>query len=50
MEKLMCSKSFYWLTHIGIGNIITIGSDIGLSPGWCQAIIWANAGILLIEH
>ena len=24
------------------------GSDNGLSPGWRQAIIWTNAGILLI--
>ena len=23
-------------------------SDDGLLPGWCQAIIWTNAGILLI--
>ena len=22
--------------------------DIALSPGWCQAIIWTNDGILLI--
>ena len=22
-----------------------IGSDNGLSPGWCQAIIWSNTGI-----
>ena len=26
-----------------------IGSDGGLSPGWRQAIIWTNAGILLLE-
>ena len=26
-----------------------IGSDNGLSPGRRQAIIWTNAGILLIE-
>ena len=25
-----------------------IGTDDGLSPGWRQAIIWNNAGILLI--
>ena len=24
-------------------------SDIGLSPDRCQAIIWTNAGILLIQ-
>ena len=28
--------------------MIIIGSDNGLSPGQCQAIIWINAGILLI--
>ena len=27
-----------------------IGSDNGLSPGRRQAIIWTNAGILLIDH
>ena len=27
-----------------------IDSDNGLSPGRRQAIIWANAGILLMEH
>ena len=27
----------------------TIGSDNGLSPGRRQAIIWTNAGILIIE-
>ena len=30
-------------------NYIIIGSDNGLSPGWHQAIIWTNAGILFIE-
>ena len=29
-------------------NQVSIGSDNGLSPGRCQAIIWTNAGILLI--
>ena len=44
----------YWLTHWGrvthicVGNLTIIGSDNGLSPGRRQAIIWANAGILLI--
>ena len=36
------------VTHICVGNIIIIGSDNGLSPGRRQAIIWNNAGILLI--
>ena len=29
-------------------NRVDIGSDNGLSPGRRQAIIWPNAGILLI--
>ena len=29
-------------------NQATMGSDYGLWPGRCQAIIWTNAGILLI--
>ena len=36
------------VTHICVGNLIIIGSDNGLSPGRRQAIIWTNAGILLI--
>ena len=49
---------FYWLTfnshwgrvmHISINNLTIIGSDNGLSPGWCQPIISLNAGILLIQ-
>ena len=36
------------VTHIWVSKIIIIGSDTGLSPDWRQAIIWTNAGILLI--
>ena len=36
------------VTHICVNNLTIIGSDNGLSPGWRQAIIWTNAGILLI--
>ena len=36
------------VTHICVGKLIIIGSDNGLSPGRCQAIIWTNARILLI--
>ena len=36
------------LTHICISKLTIIGSDNGLSPGRRQAIIWTNAGILLI--
>ena len=32
----------------GVGNITIIGSDNGLSPGQCKAIIWTSAGIFLI--
>ena len=38
-----------WVTHIYISNLSIIGSDNGLSPGQCQAIIWTNDGILLIR-
>ena len=36
------------VTHICVGNLTIIGSDNGLSPGRRQAIIWTNAGILLV--
>ena len=36
------------VTHICVGNLAIIGSDNGLSPGRSQAIIWTDAGILLI--
>ena len=35
-------------THICVGKLTIIASDNGLSPGQRQAIIWTNAGILLI--
>ena len=37
------------MTHICVGKLTIIGSDNGLSPGQRQAIIWTNAGILLIR-
>ena len=37
------------VTHICVGKLTIIGSDNGLLPGRRQAIIWTNAGILLIE-
>ena len=42
-------KSTHWnhATHICVRNLTIIGSDNGLSPGWCQNIFWHNAGILL---
>ena len=36
------------VTHICASKLTIIGSDNGLSPGRRQAIIWTNAGILLI--
>ena len=38
------------MTHIYISKLNIIGSDNGLSPGWRQAIIFNNAGILLIQN
>ena len=34
------------VTHIGVIKLTIIGSDNGLSPSWCQAIIWTNAILL----
>ena len=36
------------LMWICVGNLPIIGSDNGLSPTRCQAIIWTNSRILLI--
>ena len=37
------------VTHIWVSKLTITGSDNGLSPGRRQAIIWTNAGILLIR-
>ena len=37
------------VTHICVSNLTIIGSNNDLSPSQCQAIIWTNAGILLIR-
>ena len=37
------------VTHICRSKVTIIGSDNGLSPSRRQAIIWTNAGILLIR-
>ena len=62
-RDLFCSRTIYFrwwhwqhpylthwgrVTHICVGKLTIIGSDNGLSPGRRQAIIWTNAGILLI--
>ena len=36
------------MTHICVDNLTITGSDYGLSPARHQAILWTNAGILLI--
>ena len=53
-KKPRISPGSHWiihwgrLTHICVDKLTIIGSDNGLSPGRRQAIIWTNAGILLI--
>ena len=37
------------VTHICVSKLTIIGSDNSLSPGRRRAIIWTNAGILLIR-
>ena len=37
------------MTHICVSELTTMGSYNGLSSGRRQAIIWNNAGLLLIE-
>ena len=54
MQYRVTIDRVYWLTHWGrvthicVGKLTIIGSDNGLSPERRQAIIWTNAGILLI--
>ena len=45
------SSKKYWdrVTHICVNELTILGPDNSLSPGRRQAIIWTNAGILLIE-
>ena len=44
----LCLTHWSRVTHMCVSKLNTIGSDNGLSPGRCQAIIWTNAGILWI--
>ena len=41
---ILHSSLTHWgrVTHIRISNVTIIGSDNGLSPGRCQAIIWTK--------
>ena len=48
-SRSRCLTPWGWVTHICINKLTIIDSDNGLSPGQCQAIIWTNAQILLIE-
>ena len=47
---------WFWLTHCGrvthicVSKLTITGLDNGLLPGWHQAIIWTNDGILLIQN
>ena len=50
LNKPMPLTHWGWVTHICVSKLTIIGSDNGLSPGRRQAIIWANAGILLIRN
>ena len=50
VQQLLALTHCGRMTHICIGNMTIIGSENGLLPGWCKAIIWTNAEILLIEH
>ena len=47
--SVICSLP-HWgqVKHICISNVTTTGSDNALSPGSCRAIVWINAGILLL--
>ena len=49
-KERMAISLTHWgrVTHICVRKLTIIGSDNGLSPGRRQAIIWTNAGILLI--
>ena len=47
---LRCQLTHWgWVTQICVSKLTIIGSDDGLSIGRRQAIIWTNAGILLIR-
>ena len=49
-NDIFCQQLTHWgrVTHICVSKLTIIGVDNGLSPGRRQAIIWTNAGILLI--
>ena len=49
---LLCVTRSRWgrVTHTCVSKLTIICSDHGLAPSRRQAIIWTNAGILLIGH
>ena len=49
-QTSMINHLTHWgrVAHICVSKLTIIGTDNGLSPGRRQAIIWTNAGILLI--
>ena len=49
-SSVVCGSLTHWdrVTHICISKLAFIASDNGLSPGRRHAIIWINAGILLL--
>ena len=50
-RDLSITQFRHWgrVTHVCVSELTIIGSDNGFSPGRRQAIIWNNAGLLLIE-
>ena len=48
-HQYICLTHWGRVTHICVSKLTIIGSDNGLSPGRRKAIIWTNAGILLIR-
>ena len=50
-QSQLAATLTHWgqVMHIFVGKLTIICSDNGLSPGWCQAIIWTTAGILSIR-
>ena len=49
-SNAVCNQLTHWgrATHICVGKLTIIGSENGLSPSWCQAIIWTSDGLLSI--
>ena len=48
LYRAKCLTHWGRVTHICVSKLTIIGSDNGLSPDRRQAIIWTNAGLLLM--